>query len=185
MGSHSQQNDTKARKRYKVRSDDDDGWETITFLRREYSSSRSCPNTRVLAAISAGTIIGPVEEILTLKIHHGYAIDVAIPSICKAEDTPYNAISRKTERFVNEIHNHTAEVRSSNGLLENLQESERNVTTGNKETWALTSTRKLDADSLSLIPKKASLNTRKIIPANEENWIAIHDNVSRGRHVAN
>ena len=38
-------------------------------------------------------------------------------------------ISRETERFVNEIHYHKEEVRSSNELLGDLQESERKVTT--------------------------------------------------------
>ena len=33
---------------------------TVTLLRREYSKSRSCPKTRVLAATLAGTFIGPV-----------------------------------------------------------------------------------------------------------------------------
>ena len=85
---------------------------TVTPLCREYSNSRSYLNTRVLAANPAETIIGPVQEVRTLKVHDGYAIEVAIPSIWKPKDTSYVVISWETERFVNEIHNHTAEVRS-------------------------------------------------------------------------
>ena len=58
-------------------------------------------------------------------IHDGYAIEVAIAPICKPEDTSYVVISRETERFVNEIHDHKEEVGSSSELLEDLQESER------------------------------------------------------------
>ena len=52
---------------------------------------------------------------------HGW--QVAIPSICKRGDTTYVVISRETERFLNEIHNHYGEVRSSKELLDYLQES--------------------------------------------------------------
>ena len=38
-------------------------------------------------------------------------------------DVTYVVISRETERFVNEIHTHKAKTRSSEELLENLQES--------------------------------------------------------------
>ena len=55
-----------------------------------------------------------------------YGFEVAIPSICKPWDTTYVVISTETERFANEIHDHKEEVKSSNELLGNLQESERN-----------------------------------------------------------
>ena len=48
----------------------------------------------------------------------------------------------------------------------------------------MTSARKLDAGSLSLIPQKASLSTTRIILVNEKKWIAIHANVSRRRPLA-
>ena len=108
--------------RYKVRLEDDDGWRTITPPCREYSNYLSYPKIRVLAVILAGTIIGPVQEVRIVKIHDGYSIEVAIVSICEPEDTSYVVISRETERFVNEIHDHIAEVRSSNELLEDLHE---------------------------------------------------------------
>ena len=134
---------------------------------------------RVLAAILAGTIIGPVQEVRIVKIHDGYSTEVAILSICNPEDTSYVLFSRETERFVNEIRDHIAEVRSSNELLEDLQEWQRKVTTSSNETWAMTSTRKLVANSLSVTPNKASLFTRRIIPVNDKKWIAFQSNVSR------
>ena len=119
-----------------------------------------------------------------MKIHDGYAIEVSIPSICEPEDTSHVVKSRETDSFENEIHDYTAEVRSSNELLGDLQGSERKVNTSSKETWAMTGTRKLEADSLSLTPNKASLNTRRIITMNEKKWITIQANVSRGRPLA-
>ena len=59
----------------------------FTPLCREFSSSRSYPKTRALAALPAGTIIGPVLEVRIVKIHDGYAIEVAMRSICEPEDT--------------------------------------------------------------------------------------------------
>ena len=60
-----------------------------------------------------------------MKILGGYGRELAIPSICKPGDTTYVVISTETERLVNEIHNHKAEVRSSKELLDNIQESKR------------------------------------------------------------
>ena len=106
-------------------------------------NSGSYPKTRASAAIPAGTSIGPVIEVHIVKILDDYEVEVAIPSICKPGDITYVVISRDTERFVKENHNHKEEFRSSNELLGNLQESERNasyeerkVTTRSKETWA-------------------------------------------------
>ena len=71
-----------------------------------------------------------------MKIHDGYGRKIAIPPTLDLQDTSYVVIFRETERFVNEIHDHYEEVRSSNELLEDLQESERKETTRSKETWA-------------------------------------------------
>ena len=60
-----------------------------------------------------------------MKILDRYGIEVAIPSICKPRDTTHVVISTETERLVNEIHNHKAEVRSNNDLHDNIQESKR------------------------------------------------------------
>ena len=58
-----------------------------------------------------------------MKIIDEYGLEVSIPSICRPGDITYVLISRESERFVNEIHTHDAEVRSSHELLEHLQES--------------------------------------------------------------
>ena len=89
----------------------DDGWGNFTPPCREYSSSRAYPKTRALAAVPVGTIIGPAIEVHIVKILDEYGIEVAIPSICRPKDTSYVVISSETERFVNEIHKHNAEVR--------------------------------------------------------------------------
>ena len=78
-------------------------------------------------------MILPVLRVHVVITHDGYTIKVAIPSICKPEDTSHVVISRETERFVNQIYDHKAEVGSSTQLLGDLRESERKVTTGSKE----------------------------------------------------
>ena len=99
-----------------------------------------------------------------MEILDEYGFEVSIPSICKPWDTSYVVISRETERFANEIHDHKEEVKSSNELLRNLQESERNeryeerkVTTRSKENWAAPSMKETRPGSLCIIPRKASL----------------------------
>ena len=66
---------------HKIQPNADDGWGTVTPLCREYSSSRSYPKTKALAAIPEGTTIGPVLEVHFVKILDGYGIEVAIQSI--------------------------------------------------------------------------------------------------------
>ena len=109
-------------KQYNIRPDGDDGWRTNTHLCREHSSSRSYPKTQALAAVSEGTIIGPVLEVHVVKILDGSEIEVAIPSVANSMDTSYVVNSRETERFVNEIHDHKKELKSSNELLFKDQE---------------------------------------------------------------
>ena len=58
-----------------------------------------------------------------MKILDGYGIEVAVQSIANPEYTTYVVKSRVEERFVNEIHDHSQELRSSNELLANLHES--------------------------------------------------------------
>ena len=68
---------------------------------------------------------------------------------------------------MNEIHDHRKELRSSNELLANLQESgrseERKVTRSHKESWASPSTKETP---IILTPRKASLFTKRTIPKN-------------------
>ena len=80
------------------------------------------------------------------------------------------------------IHDHKQELRSSNEVLADLQESgrsevyeERKVTNSFKETWA---------GPLNLTPRKASLLTRRIIPTSEKKWEALHAHSPDGGHLA-
>ena len=52
-----------------------------------------------------------------------YGIKVAIPSIANSTYTSHIVISRETERFLNEIHDHIQELRFSSELLTELQGS--------------------------------------------------------------
>ena len=92
---------------------------------------------------------------------------------------------------MNEIHNHNAQVRSSRELLDDLQESkegmsyeERKVTNRHKEIWAAPSKEESRAGSFTLVPNKASIYTRKIIPTNEKKWITIHAHSGYGSDLA-
>ena len=58
-----------------------------------------------------------------MKILDEYGIEVAILSIANPTFTSYVVISREAERFVNEIHDHNEELRSSNELLTELEGS--------------------------------------------------------------
>ena len=171
---------------YKNRPDGDDGWREVTPLCREYSSSRSYPKTEASSAIPEGTVIGPVLEVHVVKILHGYGIEVAIQSIENPEYKTYIVISEEEERFVNEIHDHRRELRSSNELLVNLHESGRNedrkVTRSHKETWAAPRTKETSANPVILTPG-ASLFTITI-PTNEYKWKVIHAHSRYGGDLA-
>ena len=78
-----------------------------------------------MVSVPEGTVIGPVLEVHVVKIIDGYWIEVAIQSIVNPEYTTYVVIFREQERLVNELHDHTQELRSSNELLVNLHESGR------------------------------------------------------------
>ena len=124
--------------------------ENYSSVWREWAIFRSYPKTRALAAV-------PQVQLLDRRVMYVH-----------------------TERLVNDIHNHKAVVRSNDELLGNLQESQRNgsyqerkVTQRSKQTWAAPGMKETRADSLSLIQRKASLNTRKTIPTNEIKWITI------------
>ena len=105
----------------------EDGWGWIAPSSREYAISRVYPQTKALAAVPAGMIVGPITEVHILKILDEYGLEVAIPSICRPGEITYGMKSRETERFENEIHNHNTDVRSSKEVLDNLQESKEGV----------------------------------------------------------
>ena len=133
---------------YQTRPDEDDGWGTVIPLCREYSSSRSYPKTKALAAIPQDTTVGSILEVHIVKILDGYGIEVAIPSICKPGDTSYVVKSREAERFVNGIHDHKEELTSNNELLTELQGSGRSEV---YEEWALPSTKETCAGLSTLL----------------------------------
>ena len=103
-----------------------------------------------------------------MKVIDKFCTEVAIQSIANPEYTTYVVISREEERFVNEIHDHTLELSSSNELLANLHESGRNeegkVTRIRKETWAAPSAKEAGAGPVILTPRKASLLTKRTTP---------------------
>ena len=78
-----------------------------------------------MAAIPGGTTIGPVVEVRNVKIVEEHGIEIANPSIDKPANASYVVISRETKRFVDEIHDHKEELRSSDELLTAFQKSER------------------------------------------------------------
>ena len=88
-------------------------------------------------------------------------IEVAIESVPNPENRSCVVISRETERFLNEIHIHKTDARSSKELLDNLLESEEMVSTRFKETWADPCTKETRADSILFTRNKASFYTEE------------------------
>ena len=81
------------------------------------------PQSRAFAVSPGGTIIGPVIEVLIVKIIDQYGFEIAIPSPNDTERTSYVLISRGKSRFVDEVHIPNAALRSSEELLTELQKS--------------------------------------------------------------
>ena len=70
---------------------------------RKYTCSRVFPRAKPLGASTAGTITGPISEVLIVKILDEFGVEGAIPSMCKPGDVTYVVISSETERYLNEI----------------------------------------------------------------------------------
>ena len=135
-----------------------------------------------MAAVPEGTIIVPVWEVHVVKLRDGYGIEVAIPSIANPTYTSYVVISRETERFVNEIHDHKEELRSSHELLTELQGSVKSEPCEEKKG---SSSNKELVPTLSAIRlKRASLHTHRAIPTNEREWKVIHAHSPDGGYSA-
>ena len=100
-----------------------------------------------------------------MNILDEYGIEVATQSISNPENTCYVVISRET-------------------VLENLQESEQEVTTRSEETWAALGMEETRAGSLRLFTNKASLNARRTIRTYEKKWITIHAHSRHGGVLA-
>ena len=99
-------------------------------------------------------------------------------------------ISRETERFVNEVHDHKEELRSSSELITGLQESERSEPQGKKrgtkstkETCASTSSKETCAGPLS-VSTRASPNTKRTIPTSGRKRKIIHAHSPDGGDLA-
>ena len=121
-----------ARNSNKIKPDGEDGWRDFihSSVSRVLKFSSSSQNPKYCVQ----SIIEPVIEVHIVKILDEYGIELAIQSISNPENT------RETERFVTGIHDHKTDVRSSNELLEHLQESETKAVTCSKEIWAVPST---------------------------------------------
>ena len=78
---------------YKTRPDEDDGFEQITPLCREYTLSRVSPQSRAFASIPGGIVIGPVILVQFVKILDQYGPEIAKPSPNDTERTSYVMIS--------------------------------------------------------------------------------------------
>ena len=93
---------------YKSRPDEDDGFGQLVPLCREYSLSGANPQSRVFAAIPGRTVNGPVIEVQIVK-------NLGQPGLgnCKFHRfTIMNVmITRGTNRFVDEVHDHKVEFR--------------------------------------------------------------------------
>ena len=110
---------------YQIRPDGDDGWRETTLLSREYTSSRVIQKTQALAAIPAGTIVGPVIEIHVVKFLTSMDLEVSIPSICKPGDITVRCDIKRDRALCERNCGRKAEVRSSKELIEHLQESKK------------------------------------------------------------
>ena len=127
--------------------------------------SRYVAESQVMAA-------SPVLTVQVVIFLDGYGIEIAIPSIVKPSYSSYVVISRETKRFVNEIHDHKEELRSSNELLT----AERRFD-GCKETCALNSIKETCASPRSN-PIGDSFFKKTVTPRGERKWITIDADLS-------
>ena len=89
----------------------------------------------------------------------------------------------KQERFVNEIHDHKEELRSSNELLTELQGSGRSESYGERK-GRTSSNKETCASPFSNPPPRATLYTQRTIPTHERKWKAIHAHAPDGGYLA-
>ena len=128
--------------------------------------------SQALAASPEGTVMGPVVEVRIVKIIDEHGIEIAIPSIARLANPIYVVISRDTECFVNGIHDHKEELRSSDEMFT----SERGFNCS-KETRAPNSIKETCASPPSNLVSDA-LFKKTVIPRGERKWITIHANPS-------
>ena len=114
-----------AGKYYQILLDGKDEWREITFLCCGYTMLRAFKESEVRLAVLTGTLIGPVSEVHVVTTLSEYCFEVEVLSITNPLDTFFVVISRKTESFVNELHQFKREFRSSNELLKEESQEER------------------------------------------------------------
>ena len=90
---------------------------------------RAHPPSRVSAAIPGGTVIGPVLDVRILKILGEHGLEISIPSILSHEETSYVLITRRSERSVDEIHNHIKGDQTQWWIAHSLSEIRRELST--------------------------------------------------------
>ena len=173
----------------KTRLDEDDGKRQLVPSSREYIHSRANPQSRVFAAIPGRTVIGPVLKVQIVKIIGQRGFEIAIPSPHNHETTTHVMITRGTNRFVDEVHEHKVEFRPSTELLSALQKSEgrescvEESNNCNMETCAHHFTSRYGnkescANNLSSLPNHSSMFKKTISPTNERKWVVIPANPS-------
>ena len=175
----------------KIRPDEDDGYEQLVPFCREHTLSRANPQSRVSAAIPGRTVIGPVIEVQNREILEQPGLDMSIPSPHTHEQTTHVLITRGTNRFVDEVHDHKVQLRPSTEFLSTLQKSEGRESfveesiNNNKETCALHVTsrhgnKEACVNNLSSPPSCSSLFKKTFIPTSERKWVDIPGSSSFG-----
>ena len=72
----------------------DDGWRGIDTQCKEYTFSRSDPNSRNYCKIPGETKIGPVKDVRVVKIAEIHGTEIEVPSIQNRSDTSWVVITR-------------------------------------------------------------------------------------------
>ena len=125
-----------------------------------------------------------------VKILGQTGFDIAIPSPHDHETTSHVMITRGTNRFVDEVHDHKVELRPSTELLSAPRKSEgkesgvEESNNSNKETCPHVTSRhgnkEACANNLSSPRNRSSLFKKTIIPTNERKWVVIPAHPSYG-----
>ena len=87
---------------HKTHPDMDDGFGDFTPSFREYSRPRGEMRSRVLGAISEGTVIEPALQFVMVKIVGTYGIEIEIPSPSRSERHSWVMPCREMNRYMDE-----------------------------------------------------------------------------------
>ena len=86
-----------------TRQNIDDGWRGIDTQCKEYTFSRSDPNSRNYCKIPGETKIGPVKDVRVVKIAEIHGTEIEVPSVQNRSDTSWVVITRGRNRFFDEL----------------------------------------------------------------------------------